>query len=113
MVPARKKAIYRAVFAARPRVYVGPFHLNSYYVIFRITRITPRVLQPLARVASAIAKQLAEDEHRQALARFTKALWASWVGRTDCSAGYVVQECSQYRGARTEEQPGRLMAEEG
>jgi hypothetical protein len=100
VVLATKRPIYRAIFRARPDTWVGPLPLNGYYAIFRVTRVTPRVVVPLLRTRMPIDNALAEDARRRALNRFLKVWTVRWTAATSCRAGYIVLGCRQYRGPR-------------
>jgi hypothetical protein len=99
------RAIRRAIFAAKPGVLVGPMLLNNLYAVFAVTRIVPRVVQPLTRVQGSIEMRLAEVQQRRTLAKFIKTWRSRWTARTDCHPGYVVQKCRQYTGPKAPEDP--------
>jgi hypothetical protein len=100
-----KRAIEKAIFAAKPHVLVGPLRLKGLWCFFEVTRVRPAAAKPLASVSAAIARRLADERRRRALARFVAAWRRRWVARTDCSPGYVVEKCRQYRGPKTAEDP--------
>jgi foldase protein PrsA len=102
-VPPNKTAILHAIFMAKPNVLVGPLPLNEQWCFFEVTRVVPPVVQPLASLRDQIARQLAAERQRRALARAVAAWRAKWIARTDCRPGYVVQKCRQYRGAKAPE----------
>jgi DNA-directed RNA polymerase subunit F len=104
-VVPRKRAEIKAIFAAKPHVPLGPERLNGYSV-FEVTRIIPRTVQSLSTVEVGIEKRLVEEARKRALARFVRAWRKKWRAKTDCHPSYVVQQCRQYRGARSPE--GRL-----
>jgi hypothetical protein len=83
--------VERPVFAAKPRVLLGPMHYSIYY-IFEVLDAIPAHQQPLGRVEGAIRRELAPSP-RRLLAAFE----ARWTARTSCRAGYVVRRCRQYR----------------
>jgi hypothetical protein len=99
------RAIRRAIFVAKPGVLVGPMLLNNLYAVFAVTRIVPRVVQPLTRVQGSIETRLAEEQQRRTLAKFIKTWRSRWTARTDCHPGYVVQKCRQYTGPKAPEDP--------
>jgi foldase protein PrsA len=103
-----KRAIIKAIFAAKPHVLVGPMPLNHAYSVFEVTRVTPAARQPLARVHVSLERELADKQRARTLARFIKAWRSRWIARTDCRPGYVVQKCKQYRGAKRPEDPFAL-----
>lgn len=100
-----KRGIEKAIFAAKPHTLVGPLRLRSFWGFFEVTRVIPRAVKPLVRVRHAIQQQLAGEQQRSTLASFIGAWRRKWIARTDCSPGYVVQKCRQYRGHRAPEDP--------
>jgi hypothetical protein len=101
----RKRAILKAIFAAAPHTLVGPLPLNDLWCFFEVSRVIPRTVEPLAQVHDEIAAQLTGERRQRALARAVAAWRRKWRARTHCSPGYVVQKCSEYRGARAPEAP--------
>jgi hypothetical protein len=88
----------QAIFTATPGVLSGPVGTSYGYFVFRVTRIRFEREQPLAAVQASIRRQLAQPLREQALAAFAKRWRATWTAQTDCSPGYVVPECRQYKG---------------
>jgi foldase protein PrsA len=99
----KKRKIMRAIFAAKLHMLVGPQPLNGYYSVFAVTRIVPRLLQPLADVRGSIEMQISRKRQSRTLARFVGAWRRKWIARTSCRSGYVVQKCRQYRGTKAPE----------
>jgi hypothetical protein len=93
-----KRPIYKAIFASRPHVYVGPVTLNGEYAFFRVTRVSKRKVAPLASVRPTIERRLSEAQRRRVLSRFLRQLRARWIPQTDCAAAYVTVDCREYAG---------------
>jgi foldase protein PrsA len=89
----------QAIFTAAPGVLVGPVRTWFGYFVFEVTRIRFERERPLAQVQAAIRRRLARPLQEQALAGFVKQWRTRWTARTDCSPGYVVPECRQFRGS--------------
>lgn len=100
-----KRTIYEAIFNAKPNVITGPINLNGLYFVIDVTRIAPSYVQQLPQVRGAIAKQLAAEQHKRALAAFVAAWRSKWTARTDCAPAYVVPGCRQYAGTKPPEEP--------
>lgn len=100
-----KRTIYEAIFKAKPHVFTGPIDLNEYYFVIDVTRIVPPYVQQLSQVRDSIAKRLAAEQHKRALAAFVAAWRSRWTARTDCAPDYVVPKCRQYAGTKTPEEP--------
>lgn len=95
----------KAVYAARPRVLTGPVYDGLDYDLFIVERVFPARQQALAQVRGQIARQLVAERVRRMRARLTSRWMAEWTARTDCSPGYVVPKCRQYRGSSVPENP--------
>lgn len=89
-----------AIFSARPGVVGGPVELTRGYTIFEVIRIAPPSRRPFAAVERSIARRLQAARQRRSLAELIAAWRARWRARTSCAAGYVVQGCRNYHGAR-------------
>jgi hypothetical protein len=99
-----------AIFSARAGVLSGPFELHfksttrvalGFYVFEVLHKIVPR--QPsFAEVKAQLEPQLAQALRARARKDFVAAYKAKWRARTNCSSGYVVENCRQYRGKEAE-----------
>jgi foldase protein PrsA len=103
--PEEHRIIYKAIFAAKPRVLTKPILINHRYFLVEVTRIAPARQRSLTEVRGEIQRKLISERRRRALAQFVQAWRARWRARTDCSPGYVVQRCRQYSGPRTGDEP--------
>lgn len=93
-----KKAVLRAIFAARPGVVSAPMKMSGAWLVFVVRKIRPPRLQSLAEVKSRIVKRLVARRRYDLLASFAREYDAHWTARTNCRPGYVVQGCAQYAG---------------
>ncbi len=53
------------------------------------------------KLQQAAAGEKGLSASQQALAKFINDFSAKWSARTSCKPGYVVQECRQYKGAKS------------
>lgn len=88
----------RHVFAASPGVLVGPIHQVFYY-LFRVLKVTPPHLRTLAQSEASIRATLVSRRKARLALEWRQRDERKWTARTDCSPGYVVAKCRQYRGA--------------
>jgi parvulin-like peptidyl-prolyl isomerase len=95
---AKRNALETAIYSAKPHVLTGPVKLGVDYYLIEVTAIRPAGHRPLAQVKAAIARRLAAERARRALAGFTRRWNEKWTARTSCAGGYVVADCRQYRG---------------
>jgi foldase protein PrsA len=94
-----EKGLDEAIFAAKPHTLVGPLHLRQRYYIFEVTKITPARQKPFQEIETSISQQLPTELEQQALVRFIKTWREKWRVKTDCSVGWIVQKCRQYRAS--------------
>lgn len=87
-----------AIAAAKVGVLVGPLKARVDDFVFQLRRVTPARRRSLAEVSHSIATQLLAERRRDGFAAFQASWAAGWRARTDCSTGYVVDFCRQYRG---------------
>jgi foldase protein PrsA len=104
-IPGLKRIIYKAIFAAKPKVVAEPVELNKLYFVFEVTRVVPATLRSLAQARSAIAHKLRAERQRRTLAKFVRAWRVKWIAKTSCLPAYVVQKCKQYDGPHAREDP--------
>lgn len=101
----QEKGLDEAIFAAKPHVLTGPLHLRQRYYIFEVTRIVPARLPNFGQIERSISQQLPTELQQRAVARFVKAWRKKWKAKTDCSPGYVIQQCPQYTKASSTTRP--------
>jgi PPIC-type PPIASE domain len=88
----------QAIFTATPGMIVGPINTWFGYFVFEVTKIVSEQVMPLADVEAAIRRHLVAPLEAQELAAFSKRWSTTWTAQTDCSPGYVVPKCRQFKG---------------
>jgi foldase protein PrsA len=96
-----QKALSEAVFAAKQGVLSGPVKTPFGYYIFEVKATHAPTQQTLAQVKSTIKQQLASQGQQGALGKFVKEFQKKWKGKTECRAGYVVQDCKESKTPKT------------
>ena len=61
-----------------------------------LARVRVELLQ--SRIAAQVTAGKPAGQRTSILASFQKAFQRAWKGRTTCKAGYVMEDCSQYKG---------------
>ncbi len=92
-----EKALDEAVFAAKTGVLKGPVKTPFGYYIFEVTKVLPSSQQPFSKERSTIEQQLTSQREQQALTNFVKKYRKKWTAKTECRAGFVVQDCKNYK----------------
>lgn len=80
-----------AIFAARPRVLVGPRVVALYYV-FEVLRVHPARFVPLEQARGAIKRQLASEAAGREVGPMSARRWKA---RTRCAAGPMRGLCGR------------------
>ena len=96
------KALDQAVFAARPNVLTGPIKTAAGYYVFSVKSVAPASHPPLSKIGSQVKAQLTFANESKALNSFIKKFKTRWTKATDCKSGYVVMQCSEYKGSSAE-----------
>lgn len=92
-----EKALDEAIFSAPKGKIGGPVKTPFGYYIYEVTGTTPGNQQSLAQAKASIKQQLAAQGQQQALSKFVKEFRKRWEAKTECRAGYVVQDCQGYK----------------
>ncbi len=108
-----EQALNDAIFGARAHVVSGPVRLDlrpgfdfrserdieniDGYYVFEVQSIKPAYVRPFAQVRAMIAKQLPVILEKRAIAKFIASWRRRWAAKTDCSPGFVIRKCRQYK----------------
>jgi hypothetical protein len=91
--------IAHMIFATAPGRSTTPTYVTNGWVLAAVEKLIPAGIQPLAVVRGDVLETLLAQHREQFLKRSAAAFVRKWTARTSCSPGYVVQKCSEYRGA--------------
>jgi hypothetical protein len=100
-LPGDYKRIVKAVFTTPLGVVVGPMRLYKHWALYEVTGRRRSIRRSLSQVYRVVADRLEADALRQSAIDFARAWRAKWTPKTDCSPGFVVQQCDQYAGLRS------------
>jgi foldase protein PrsA len=95
-----QKALSEAVFAAKQGVLGGPVKTPFGYYVYEVKAIHPSSQQTLAQVKETVKSQLGSTQQQTAFTKFVKEFRTRWEGRTECRAGYTVQDCKGYKAPK-------------
>jgi hypothetical protein len=95
-------SVARAVFRAAKDVLLGPVHLPTGYVLFEVKRILPKEPRRFPGFRKAIVAHLERQRAQADRSRIDHALEELWRSRTTCRHGFVVPQCKEYAGDRSQ-----------
>jgi parvulin-like peptidyl-prolyl isomerase len=87
----------KAIFRAHPHVLTGPVQITLGFFVFEVLSIHPPRQMPLKEAAASIERELPTKLHNLTRVAAVKEFKRKWTARTDCTAGYVVSGCRQYK----------------
>ena len=114
----KEQSINDAIFSAKQGVLSGPVFLNvgphfdhrseqdiqniRGYYLFTVDKIVPGHETPLSQVEPALKPILPILLEKREVAALVRRVRPKWRAMTDCSPGYVVLKCRQYRPSAAE-----------
>jgi foldase protein PrsA len=96
-----EKALSQAVFSASMNKLTGPIKTPFGYYVFEVTKVTKATQKPLKSVEAEIKQAISSEKETKSLDKFDKEFKKRWTARTECRAGYVVEDCKSYKKPKT------------
>jgi PPIC-type PPIASE domain len=108
-----EKTLNNAIFNAKLNQLYGPLRVasvrrtiapesNSGFFLFEVIKTIPARPVPLGQVRNGIAEELAKTQKERNLETSIAKIKAKWRARTICQAGFIVDNCSQYKAREAE-----------
>jgi foldase protein PrsA len=95
-----EKTLDEAIFSAKAHTLTGPVKTPFGYYVFQVEGTTPGSQTSLSSVEASVKQQLVATKRQKALQEFVKKFKTKWLGKTECAAGYVVQDCKEYKAPK-------------
>ena len=96
----QEKALSEAVFSANKNVLTGPVKTPFGYYVFEVKKTNAAVHKPLKSVEAQVKQTLITERKTKALRTFGKEYKKRWKARTECRAGYLVEDCKSYKAPK-------------
>jgi parvulin-like peptidyl-prolyl isomerase len=96
----QEKALDSAIFSAKLNTLGGPVKTPFGYYVYEVKRVIPGSQRSLAQSEATIKQQLTATHQQESLSKFVEKFKKRWKAKTDCRAGYVVQDCKQYKAPK-------------
>ncbi len=96
-----EQALDAAIFSAPLNQLLGPVKTPFGYYVFKVTKVTPAVQQPLSSVSATIKQQLLSQGQQTALTAFVSSFTKRWTALTVCRSTFVVMDCKNYVAPKT------------
>jgi hypothetical protein len=92
-----ERPLDRAIFRSRPDVLGGPVKIVLGWYLFEVKRTHQGRRKGFDEVETSIRRMLPKLRTEQMLIAFTVPWRKKWRAKTDCSQGYVVRKCKQFK----------------
>jgi foldase protein PrsA len=92
-----EQALSAAAFSAKVKVLGGPVKTPFGFYVYEVLTITPGSQKTLAQSQAQIKQQLTTTKQQTSLSQFVKEFKKRWISRTECRAGFVIQDCKEYK----------------
>ncbi|MEY2442475.1 MAG: foldase protein PrsA [bacterium] len=90
---SQEPAFNAALFGAPKGKLTGPVKVQFGYYVFQVQKIVPAKQQTLKEATPAIKQELTAAAQKKADDKFNKDLRNKWKDKTNCRAGYVIDQC--------------------
>ena len=105
-----EKVLNDAIFSAAPHRLYGPVRVasvrrtiapesDSGFFLFEVLASVPAHTTPLAQLKTQLKEELLKAEKERTVSGAIAKIRAKWIARSDCQSGFVVKNCSQYKGS--------------
>ncbi|MHB1537627.1 MAG: peptidyl-prolyl cis-trans isomerase [Solirubrobacteraceae bacterium] len=101
----QQKALSEAVFSAKRKVLTGPIKTPFGFYVFEVKKVVAAVHKPLSSVEAQVKQTIISQDQTKALQKFGKEYKKRWQARTECRAGYVVEDCKGYKAPKATTTP--------
>lgn len=88
-----------AVFDNSTGVLVGPVNISGSWFVLEVEKLNPAKVQALGEVSAQIKSQLTQQLAQEVFSDFVSEYQSKWQSRTFCADGFVMEQCSNYKGS--------------
>jgi parvulin-like peptidyl-prolyl isomerase len=89
----------KAIFGSATGEVVGPVGFQGNYFVVEVEKLNPEKVKTLAEVRSQISTQLTQQLQQGYFAEWVSGFESKWRSRTYCASGFLVANCSNYKGS--------------
>jgi parvulin-like peptidyl-prolyl isomerase len=87
------------IFKSATGELIGPVKQEKNYLLLEVVKLHPEKVQPFAEVKSTISTQLTQEAQQKYFTEWVTGFQSKWKSRTYCAPGYVIEQCSNYKGS--------------
>jgi parvulin-like peptidyl-prolyl isomerase len=88
-----------AVFDNPTGVLLGPLNISGSWFVLEVEKLNPSKVQALGEVSAQIKSQLTQQLAQEVFSEFVSEYQSKWQSRTFCADGFVIEQCSNYKGS--------------
>jgi parvulin-like peptidyl-prolyl isomerase len=88
------------IFGSATGELIGPVKQEKNYLLLEVVKLHPEKVQPLSEVKSTIGTQLTQEKEQKYFSSWvTNDFQPKWYARSQCASGFLVEQCSNYKGS--------------
>jgi parvulin-like peptidyl-prolyl isomerase len=88
------------IFGAKTGELVGPVKQEKNYLLLEVVKVHPESVQPFEEVKTTISTSLNQEKEQAYFSEWVaKSFTAKWQSRTQCASGFVIENCSNFKGS--------------
>jgi foldase protein PrsA len=88
----------KAIFGSATGELAGPAQLSGNYFVVEVVKLNPAKVKSLGEVKAQIEETLKGEKQQEFFAEFVSDYQSRWTARTFCADGYVIEQCSNFKG---------------
>jgi parvulin-like peptidyl-prolyl isomerase len=93
-----QEPLKKAIFGSATGEVVGPVKFEKNYIVLEVVKLTPAKTKTLAEAKPEIKSTLEQEKQQEYFNEFVAAYNSRWQSRTRCASGFVIKQCSNYKG---------------
>jgi parvulin-like peptidyl-prolyl isomerase len=93
-----KEPLKAAIFDSATNELVGPVKYEKNWFLIEIVKLNPAKTKSLKEATSEISSTLSQEIQQEFFTEFVSQYESRWRSRTYCADGFVVEQCSNFKG---------------
>jgi parvulin-like peptidyl-prolyl isomerase len=89
----------KVIFGGATGELAGPIKYQQSYLLTEVVKLNPAKVKSLGEVKAQIEETLKGEQQQEFFTEFVSDYQSKWRSRTFCADGYLIEQCSNYKGS--------------
>jgi parvulin-like peptidyl-prolyl isomerase len=94
-----QEPLKKDIFGGATGELIGPVKYEKNYLLLEVVKLNPAKVKSLGEVKAQIEETLKSEKQQEFFSEFIASYQSKWQSRTFCADGYLVKQCSNYKGS--------------